>query len=649
MEPTPTSDSRSLADRVPMALARLRADMLLACLDANLAVMAFVAALLIRFEGDVPSTFWDRTTAALPLVVGVALAAAWLCGLYGQIWQHASMIEARRLLLAGVVVLVVHLLLRSQAEDPLPLSVIVFGAGFTTALQGGVRFHARLFALHRRNRDDGGTRVIVLGAGVAGAALVRDMVNHPQAGLLPVALLDDDVRKQGRRCFGVRVMGSIYELESIACSTHAHQVILAVTSAPGDLVSLVSDLADKAGLALRVIPTVRELVGHGPTVQDVRDLRIEDLLGRKQVETDLLGVRSLLTGRRVLITGAGGSIGSEIARQVSEFRPARLLLLDNDETHVHDVAATVEGSCVQLLVDVRDRLSVFRAFAEHRPEVVFHAAAHKHVPLLESHPCEAVKTNVGGTLNLTDAAVTYGVDRFIFISTDKAVRPRGVMGASKALGEQIVLKHGKDGRRYSAVRFGNVLGSRGSVIPTFMQQIQSGGPVTITDPRMTRYFMSIPEAVQLVLQSASMVRGGELYMLDMGEPVRIVDLAQRMIRLSGRRVGADIELRVTGVRPGEKLEESLHTAAEQLMPTVHPSIIQLRPVPLDPAALAQDVRSLVAVAGSGRDTAVRDGLFAIVEQRQWLINDALPPPAIPSQPLVIDLFERDRTWTSSTT
>jgi FlaA1/EpsC-like NDP-sugar epimerase len=363
------------------------------------------------------------------------------------------------------------------------------------------------------------------------------------------------------------------------------------------------------------------------------------------VQTDLASVRQLLSCMRVLVTGAGGTICSEIARQVAAAGPGELLLLEHDETHLHELMATLEPGVrtTPLLCDVRHREHVLRVFLQHRPEIVFHAAAHKHVPLLEAHPCEAVKTNVMGTRNLVDAAVMAGTERFVFVSTDKAVAPSSVMGATKRLGEVMTLSSGGENRSFSAVRFGNVLGSRGSVIPTFVRQIETGGPVTVTDARMTRFFMSIPEAVQLVLQTAALSTGGEIFMLEMGEAVRIIDLATRMVRLSGYRPGADIEIRVTGVRPGEKLEEELRMPSELPSPTSHPSIVALR---RDRAADAFDpdlVEQLVTAAVRGDSRRVRADLFRMVED----VDGATAP--------VLDLRQRrsgdtigDR-WIRSTT
>jgi FlaA1/EpsC-like NDP-sugar epimerase len=348
---------------------------------------------------------------------------------------------------------------------------------------------------------------------------------------------------------------------------------------------------------------------HRKSQSRIRDVRIDDLLGRKEVVTDLDAVAALLRGRRVLITGAGGSIGSEIARQVAACAPAELLLVDHDETHLHDTAGTLAGPATSILADIRDLGRVRQVFDQHRPEVVFHAAAHKHVPLLEDHPCEAAATNVIGTHNLLVTARDHQVERVVFISTDKAVEPSSVMGATKRVGELLLRAQAPAGARWCAVRFGNVLGSRGSVIPTFMRQIEAGGPVTITDARMTRYFMSIEEAVQLVLQSAALAQGGEVFVLDMGEPVRIVDLAERMIRLSGRRVGADVELVVTGVRPGEKLSEELAHVAEELTSTVHPSINRLRGDERPGRPSDDDIDALRHLVAGLRDDEVRSVVF----------------------------------------
>jgi FlaA1/EpsC-like NDP-sugar epimerase len=624
-------------ERLATAAARVRGDLPLAVLDAVLVVAALGSVLTLRYGGAVPATAWARFETVAPVALGVTIAVNWLWGLYGQIWRHASVYEARRIALAGGTVMAALTTVVAVGPRLLPLSVVVLGGGLYTMLAGAMRFQSRLFALHRRHEDERqGLRVAVLGAGESGAMLVRDMLRTPKAELAPVAMLDDDPHKQGRSCMGVRVVGPLADLPRVVAEHGVHQVVLAIAGPAGSLIRRVAALADEAGVPLRVLPDVGEIVNGQVTVHDLRDLRIEDLLGREQIQTDLDAVRGLLHGRRVLITGAGGSIGSEVARQVAACEPAEVFVLDHDETHLHDlcselVAAPAQVTQVtQVLADIRERDVVQRVFRKCRPDVVFHAAAHKHVPLLEAHPVEAVRTNVVGSANVVAAAAATGVDRLVFISTDKAVRPSSVMGASKRLGEDIVLGCRPEGARYCAVRFGNVLGSRGSVTPTFIRQISSGGPVTITDARMTRFFMSIPEAVQLVLQAATMADGGEVFILEMGEPVRIIDLAERMIRLAGRRVGADVEIRVTGMRPGEKLVEELHTEDEQLLPTAHPSIGQLLPATPDRHAVDHVTVRLTALSDQGADDEVRRVLFGHV-RHVGQVSQAAPPgsPAVP--------------------
>ncbi len=385
---------------------------------------------------------------------------------------------------------------------------------------------------------------------------------------------------------------------------------------------------EKAGLTMKVLPGVSHLVdGDGPvaSLRQLREPQIEDLLGREAIPIDLATVRRSLEGRRVLVTGAGGSIGSEICRQVADLKPSVLVLLDHDETHLHDTAATISVSTDQALVDVRDSQTVADVFDRFRPEVVFHAAAHKHVPVLEEHPVEAAVTNVFGTLNVVTAAVKVGTERFVQISTDKAVRPSSIMGATKRVAEQIVLAHAPRGDSYCTVRFGNVLGSRGSVIPTFSRQIANGGPVTVTDPRMTRFFMSVEEAVQLVLESSVLSDGGgEIFMLEMGDPVRILDLAKRMIRLSGYRVDADIPIEIVGARPGEKLDEELRSPEEEVLTTYHPYINQLVPITVAPEQFAAELEQLNRSVAQRDAASVRSLLFDIAAA------SGSPPPGEPS-------------------
>ena len=582
--------------RIAALTAHARGDGVLAIIDVVLAGAAFVAMLLLRYDGSVPNATWEDLGTFLPVVMVAFVISNWAWGLYGQLWRHASFYEARRLALSGVTMTLLTFMFQLSPRH-VPLSVAVTGPVFATLLMGLVRFQSRLFSFRRTEVIDG-LRVVVIGAGDAGASLVADMVRSPRAGFRPVAVLDDAPHLRRRSFMGVEVCGGIDDLPDVVERTGAHLAVFAMTNAPQDVVRRAVANAELANVALKIVPGISSAMRGGVSLRDLRDVQIEDLLGRKQITTDLERVAAMIRGRSVLITGAGGSIGSEIARQVASFGPSRLLLVDHDETHLYDIATELDGVGEQVLADIRNFQRVRKVFADAQPEVVFHAAAHKHVPLLEGHPAEAVATNVLGTANVLAAAAEVGVERLVFISTDKAVYPSSVMGASKRLGEQLVISRTPVGASYCAVRFGNVLGSRGSVVPTFVRQIDAGGPVTVTDRRMTRFFMSITEAVQLVLQAGALAEprhngeGGSVFMLDMGEPVTIYDLAERMIRLSGRQPGTDIQIKVTGVRPGEKLAEELRALDEAASPTTHPSISRITPIPIQPVVLERGLLEL---------------------------------------------------------
>ena len=606
---------------------RVRARVLFVILDA-FAVCAGYGLAEIAFLRDHPPTqYWQHLLRFLLVAVTFQLVINNLFGLYGRMWRHAGIEEARQVVLSGAAGAAVLILLHPighLGKFDIPYAVIGVGATLVTVAMGGLRFHSRLFA-RQRIHQDAGLRVAVIGSHDAGATAIREMVRSPGAGLLPVAVFDDDRRTHGFSIMGVPVVGGIDDLAREASRYTVQQVLLAIPHAPSSVVERALAACEAAGVTLKVLPSVRDLVAgteHTLSPTKARDPGIEDLIGRSELSTDLGAVRQLLAGKRVLITGAGGSIGSEISRQVSEFAPAELLLLDHDETHLYDTAASVTGSSMQVLVDVTDRPALFEVFMRHRPEVVFHAAAHKHVPILEEHPVEAARVNVLGTVNVTDAATAVSVERFVLISTDKAVRPTTVMGASKCLAEQVALVQEGHVGTFCAVRFGNVLGSRGSVVPTFTRQIGAGGPVTVTDKRMTRYFMSVEEAVQLVLQASVLAEGGEVFVLDMGQPVRIIDLAERMIKLSGLRVGSDIAIKIVGRRAGEKLHEELWAPEEKVFETPHSFIRRVLPVAhpeissrlsaLREAAVRRDaelVRDML-LAGAGVEAKPRRGVRA---------------------------------------
>jgi FlaA1/EpsC-like NDP-sugar epimerase len=576
----------------------MRTDIAMALVDCCIVIVAYTALLLLRFELTVPSAYWRRFGIFLAIAVVVHVVTNRVWGAYGQMWRHASVREARALLLAGASSEILLLATFAWQEDRVPLSVVVVGPVIATIFMGGARFQYRLFAFRRSASRPPGLHVAVVGAGSAGAAAIREMRSNERIGMTPVVLVDDNPRLRGRSLQSVRVAGGIDDLGRVIADYDVHQVLVAMGSPRPGVAQRVADAASASGVPVKVLPDLADVFHGQVSVREARDLAIDDLLGREQADVDLEGVRAFVRECRVLVTGGGGSIGAEIASQVAQLEPAALFLLDRDETHLHETAQRLPGFAMQVLADVRDRSEINRVFDRVHPDVVFHAGAHKHVPILEQHACQAVATNVFGTLNVVDAAVGAGTDRLVLISTDKAAAPVSVMGASKWLAEQVLLARAPADRRYCSVRFGNVLGSRGSVIPTFQAQIDAGGPVTVTDARMTRFFMSSREAVSLVVQAAAICENHEVFMLEMGEPVNVLDLARRMIELNGYAVGRDIAIEITGPRPGEQLSESLHGRSEEVIETPWPSILALRPITLEPDTLERtldDLRRLIAL------------------------------------------------------
>jgi FlaA1/EpsC-like NDP-sugar epimerase len=593
---------------------RVHGDVTLMLLDLLVVAGSLATVLLIRHGGNVPPQYWHGYLFFLPLATGYFLVAHQAAGLYSRIWRYAGIDEARRLLVAGAAVVVLMAATDLACGRPLGLSVVIGGGILATMVVGITRFHARLFAFHRGQRTSG-LRLIMLGAGDTGVALLRQLKESPSMGIAPVAILDDDPDRWGRTCAGLRIEGPFSDLPRVARDADAHQVLLAVPNASPALIRRMADLAESADIALRVLPGPAEGLQEPYRVRDARAVAIDDLLGRQAIDTDTADLASQLRDRVVLVTGGGGSIGSEMVRQVAQLQPRTLLVLDHDETHLYDVLndGHLGVRPTPLLADIRDRQRLHDLMVLHRPDVVVHAAAHKHVPMLEEHPLEACLTNVLGTRNLVAEASAIEVETFVLISTDKAAQATSVMGASKWLAEQIVLRVAHDeGRRWCAVRFGNVLGSRGSVVPLFTRQISAGGPVTVTDPRMTRFFMTIPEAVQLVLRAGSLSPAADLFLLDMGQPVKILELAKRMIRLAGYRPGEDIEIRITGRRPGEQLTEILTTSAEVTEPTTHESISRVLSSPPTRHDLDAALAEIASACEAGDQDLARRNLLSAV-------------------------------------
>ncbi|MET0896138.1 MAG: nucleoside-diphosphate sugar epimerase/dehydratase [Acidimicrobiia bacterium] len=575
----------------------MRGDIPLVLLDLVMTLFAYVVLISLRLQGAIPDTLWTRLGVFLPVACVVHLGSTLGWGGYGRTWRHASIDEARRLLLAGITSMAILLALFAWGPYRMPLSVLVFGPILATLLFGLTRFQSRLFAFRRSSVTGQITRVAVVGSGTAAATALREMLQDNTLHLAPVVIVDDDGSLRGRSLHGVTVGGGLDDLAKIVEHHDVDQILLALSDESRETVRRVADAADLAGVPVRVLRTSASWVRGMPRLRDIRELRIEDLLRREPVQIDLEPVRRLLTGRRVLVTGGGGWIGSEIARQVAAFDPMELAVLDHDETHLHDIASDLDTDARMVLADIRDAHVISDVFATVRPEVVFHAAAHKHVPILEDFPCEAVRTNVFGTLNVIDACNRHGVAHLVHISTDKAAKPTSVMGATKWIAEQILLSRGNRSG-YCAVRFGNVLGSRGSVIPTFQRQIAAGGPVTVTSREMTRFFMSTDEAVRLVLVGAAVAGDRKILALEMGEQANMYELAERMIRLCGRIPHEEIEIRISGLRPGENLVEALIGPEEQGTPDPENPVIGITPGVL-PAALLDEtldaLRHLVAV------------------------------------------------------
>jgi FlaA1/EpsC-like NDP-sugar epimerase len=543
---------------------------------------AFWGAYFLRFEGRIPTSELQPGLLALAIVLVAQTGAFWVSGLFHGLLRYAGLPEVKsivRATTAATAIVVIAGIVLPAAR--IPRSVYIGEWLLAILAASSLRLAIRMLREKQQTpRTGDGTRAIVLGAGDACDMFLRDLSRVPNGDVRVVALLDDDTRKHDSSLRGIRVVGDISErsLRRAAEDFDATLAILAMPSAPGSHVREIVELCSKLGLETKTLPSLQQLLS-GQAVTTLRNVAIEDLLRREPVKLDENSIRSLVKGRRVVVTGGAGSIGSELARQVLSFEPSHLTLMDHNENALffleRELKKRANGVQLGIVVgSIRDPQRVSEVLREARPHVVLHAAAHKHVPLMEKNPVEAVKNNVFGSRIVADLALAHGVDVFVLISTDKSVNPTSVMGATKRVAELYVqsLSHHKR-TRFVAVRFGNVLGSAGSVVEVFREQIASGGPVTVTDPEMTRYFMTIPEACQLVLQAAALGRGGEIFILDMGEPVKVLDLAHDMIRMSGFQPGRDIPIEFIGVRPGEKLFEELMLDAETTDRTPHPKIL----------------------------------------------------------------------------
>ncbi len=601
-------------------------------LDVAVLALAFFFAYVVRFDGLPPGRLRLLAMIQLPYTVLLQITVLSFVGLHKTSWRYVSIPDLLRigagLAVSTAVLLVFRLGLPADRFHVAKVPLGVIGADSVFAFVGlaatrvlrrlQTEYLERQEVLSRRSREP--ERVLLIGAGRAGSMVAKELARRPDVGLEPVGFVDDDQGKVGSYVQGVKVYGTTDQLARIARDLDVHRAVITIANATGATIRRLHEACREAGLDVKIIPGLYEILQGKVNVSRIRNVGIEDLLGREPVELDREAIAAYLSGKRVLVTGAGGSIGSELCRQIVAFDPAALYLLDQAETALFYMERELRAQRPDLelraiVADIcdRDRLAVF--FRELRPEVVFHAAAYKHVPMMESNEVEAAKNNVFGSLNVIDLAVEAGAEVVVNVSTDKAVNPTSVMGATKRVAEMYVqARSGNGATKLVAVRFGNVLGSSGSVIPIFREQIAAGGPVTVTHPEMKRYFMTIPEACQLVMQAAALGAGGEIFVLDMGEPVRILDLARDMIRLSGLEPEVDVPIVFTGVRPGEKLFEELALDGEGVDRTRHPKIFIGRLGGPDLEALRQGLEALREAVESCDAALVRRRLQELVPE-----------------------------------
>jgi len=621
---------------MPTSLLSLIRRPLIIAVHVMLWIVALLWALELRFEGfPFPEPFASRLPRALLVLVGCRVVAFYLNGLFHGLWRYAGLPELKNLVrattLASFAFIAVGFMVHAVQ---MPRTVYVAEWLAAVVMVGGVRFAIRMLRERRRPTSALAIPTLIVGAGDMGESLLRDVQRQLDSKWDVVGFLDDNPRKIGALVREVRVLGPADEatLRRVVTQRNVRLVVLAIPTVAGQRIREVLGICRSLGVQTKTVPSLSHRMTE-PSVSAVRELSIDDLLRREPVQLDFDQIGSLLADRTVLVTGAGGSIGSELARQVLWFKPKQLILFDHNENalfHIErELLPQVQRTQLAAMVgDITDRERVEQVFSRFRPEIVLHAAAHKHVPMMERNSCEAVKNNVFGTLMVADAAHAAGAAAFVMISTDKAVNPTSVMGATKRVAEMLVQSRDSSSEtRYVVVRFGNVLGSAGSVVPLFREQISRGGPITVTHPDMRRYFMTIPEAVQLVLQAGALAQGGEVFVLDMGEPVKIVDLARDLIELSGLQQEADIQIEFTGLRPGEKLFEELLLSGEAFDTTPHPKILVGRVQSPTADFAKRGIAALRSAADAGDDYAVRHALAALVPEAK--LSNLVPEHATP--------------------
>ena len=605
--------------------------------DLIMVVLAWLGAYWLRFNLAMPPPPYDAGALnALPIVLVIQILVFSQLGLYRGIWRFASVPDLIRIgksAVVGVAIISVTLYFWNRLQD-VPRSVLPLYVMLLGLFLSGPRL------IYRMWKDQGvtlaaGQRTLIVGAGRAAELLVRDLLRARHSPFIPVALLDDNPGKKGSEIHGVRVRGQIGQIEALTAKLDIEAILIAVPSASDKEMRRIVELCERTGIPFLTLPSVQGMLA-GQMSGNLREVSIEDLLGRTPVRLDRTAVQNHIQGARILVTGGGGSIGSELCKQIAHYAPAELIILEQCEFNLYQIEQALRLAypdlrLTVLLGDVTDPLAVEQALARARPDLIFHAAAYKHVPLLQTQVRQAVRNNVIGTRIVAEAARAAGVRQFVLISTDKAVRPTNVMGATKRAAEKLVQTlNREDGTRFITVRFGNVLDSAGSVVPLFREQIRAGGPVTVTHPDVTRYFMTIPEACQLIMQAAAVGQGGEIFVLDMGEPIAIRYLAEQMIRLSGKRIGDDIAIAYVGLRPGEKLTEELFLEDERPIPTPHAKLLLAQSVRLDSREVQRHVDALATASLQADEAALLALLRDFVPE---YVEASEASPAQPSPPL----------------
>ena len=610
-------------------------------IDIVLIAASIYGAHLIRFEFSFPSGFAVLLYKILPVIICIKITTFFFFDLYRGMWRYTSLADLFNIIKASTIssFLIISLILFMTRFEGFSRSVFIIDWCFTVLFITGHRVAIRLYyeqlsgdgswlaALHKligllTKKQPEGKKILIVGAGDCGEKICREIINNLQLHQNIIGFIDDDPEKLGKKIHGIPVLGSVNDIKIVSQKTKADEALIAIPSASSKKIRKIIETCKGNGIISKIIPGYSELIDGKVTVNAIREVAYRDLLGREIIKLDTEKIGAYLKGRRVLVTGAGGSIGSELCRQICRFKPENIILYERAESPLYEIELDIKRKfpdikAVSLLADVTDTVHLEKAFLTNKPQVVFHAAAYKHVPMLELQPWKAIENNIQGTQNLVNVSKKHNIERFVFVSTDKAVRPTNVMGASKRVAEMLIQNQngcGFSSTQFMIVRFGNVIGSVGSVVPLFKKQIERGGPVTVTHPDVTRYFMTIPEACQLILQAGAMGNGGEIFLLDMGTPIKIVDMAKDLIRLSGFVPDEDIKIEYIGLRPGEKLFEELITEGEGIVRTSHEKIMTLKGMDCNLKALNGEIEALVELSEEQDHNNIKQMLKKIVPE-----------------------------------